>query len=121
MAAKMNQKRKGTHPPSNMSERGDVVGAIGFALDTTDHKEVEAEFRRPTAELQVSNDELERPNVALADREVRMIELKKQANELHGQFGQRPWAPSLPASCCAWPWLPGLAPACRLISPSTPP
>ena len=89
MAAKMNQKRKGTHPPSNMSERGDVVGAIGFALDTTDHKDVEAEFRRPTAELQVSNDELERPNVALADREVRMIELKKQANELHGQFGQR--------------------------------
>lgn len=127
MAAKKNQKRKRTRPPSNTSERppiapptalpqpatapdatpgaarfvqtdkvpyvnerGDVVGVTGFAIDITERQQAQAEIRRHAAELRVRNEEPARFNRAMVDREVRMIELKKQVNELYGRLGQPP-------------------------------
>ena len=49
-----------------------------------------AERARAEALLRSTNDELRRFNRAMVDREIRMIELKKQVNELHGRLGEPP-------------------------------
>ena len=49
----------------------------------TERKRAEEEIRR-------NLDELTRFNRAMVDRELRMIELKKQVNELRGLHGQSP-------------------------------
>ena len=59
----------------------------------TARKQAEAEILRRADELKIVNEELERFNRAMVDREIRMIELKKQVNELCGQAGQPPRYP----------------------------
>jgi PAS domain-containing protein len=49
-----------------------------------------AERKRAEERLRATNDELTRFNRAMVDREIRMIELKKQVNELCARLGQPP-------------------------------
>jgi PAS domain S-box-containing protein len=71
----------------SLDESGNVIGVIGFAVDITEQQRAEAEIQRHIAELQAANDELARFNRAAVDRELRMIELKKQVNELCAKAG----------------------------------
>ncbi len=54
----------------------------------TDRKQHEAALQRKFEELRAANDELERFNRAAVGRELRMIELKKQVNELCAGAGR---------------------------------
>ncbi|MGC1404597.1 MAG: PAS domain S-box protein [Thermodesulfobacteriota bacterium] len=62
-------------------------------FDITERKQTELEIQRNVEDLRVMNEELTRFNSAAVDRELRMIELKKQINELCGRFGQQPRYP----------------------------
>jgi PAS domain S-box-containing protein len=64
-----------------------VISAI---RDITERKRNEEELRLRNAELRATNDELERFNRAMVDRELRMIELKQEINALLQQTGQPP-------------------------------
>lgn len=69
-------------------------------IDITERKLAEAqlqqkieELQRSTNEMQASNDELSRFNRVATDRELRMIELKQEINDLCGRAGERPRYP----------------------------
>ena len=66
-----------------LDEQGQVAEILAIASDITERKRAEDE-------LQASNEDLERFNNASVGRELRMIELKKEVNELCGQAGQQP-------------------------------
>ena len=59
-------------------------------MDVTGRKLAEADIRRHVEELRAINEELGRFNRVAVDRELRMVELKKQVNELCIQAGQTP-------------------------------
>ena len=61
-----------------------------FITDITERKRAEEQIQRQVEELQASNEDMERFNNASVGRELRMIELKKEVNELCGQAGQPP-------------------------------
>jgi PAS domain S-box-containing protein len=69
---------------------GKVLYYEGTVEDITERKKAEQKLARSTQELQVRNADLERFNKVAIGRELRMIELKKQINELHKQLGQKP-------------------------------
>jgi PAS domain S-box-containing protein len=81
-----------------ITDRGSVLGRkdgrphqiSGIARDITDRKCAEEELRLRNTELSAKYDELERFNRAMVDRELRMIELKKEINDLLAQAGQPP-------------------------------
>jgi len=56
--------------------------------DITERKKAEDETRRHAEELRRSNEELERFNRAMVGRELQMVELKKQVNELCAKLGE---------------------------------
>jgi hypothetical protein len=56
--------------------------------DITERKEAEKELQRQAAELRERNGTLVSFNRAAVDRELRMIELKREVNELCGKLGQ---------------------------------
>lgn len=58
--------------------------------DITERKHAEDEVKRHATELKAANEDLVRFNSAMVDRELRMIELKKQVNELCGKMGMEP-------------------------------
>ena len=58
--------------------------------DITAHKQAETEIRRRAEELRAANEELTRFNRVTVGRELRIIELKKQVNELCARLGQPP-------------------------------
>ena len=62
---------------------GKVVGLVGLSRDITERKQTEAA-------LQASNNELQAFNDLMVGRELRMIELKKEIDELCVRFGQPP-------------------------------
>jgi PAS domain S-box-containing protein len=64
-------------------ENGSLIELIGYSLDITERKKAEEALRR-------SNKELNRFNRAAVGRELRMIELKKEVNELYSQSGRPP-------------------------------
>ena len=56
--------------------------------DITERKRAEEALRRQTGELRARNEELARFNNAAVGRELRMVELKRQVNELCRQMGK---------------------------------
>ncbi|MGZ5581083.1 MAG: PAS domain-containing protein [Methylobacter sp.] len=72
---------------------GAPVRMIGTITDISARKAVEEALRRQTHELAQRNEELERFNRATVGRELDMIALKQQINELARQLGQEPIYP----------------------------
>jgi PAS domain S-box-containing protein len=62
----------------------------GFFRDVTDRKRAEDALRQHEMELTVRNEELTRFNAAATGRELRMIELKQEVNELCRRVGEPP-------------------------------
>jgi PAS domain S-box-containing protein len=73
--------------PITYSGRPALLGAF---VDISDRKKTEEELSRRMVELRATNEELARFNRVAVDRELRMIELKKQVNELCEKMGQEP-------------------------------
>ena len=69
---------------------GAEVSIEGLALDITERKRAEELLRQQAEELLARNDRLNRFNQAAVGRELRMIELKREANELCGKLGEPP-------------------------------
>jgi PAS domain S-box-containing protein len=66
---------------------------IGFVLDVSARKANEDQLNLQAEELKARNDELERFNRAMVGRELDMIKLKQQVNELSAELGrQSPYA-----------------------------
>ena len=69
---------------------GELEQAIVVFSDITDRKRAEEAVQRKAEELRASNDELELFNRAATGRELRMIELKEEINELCRRLGEPP-------------------------------
>gem|GEM_PF-3185176 len=69
-------------------ENGDIQLVIGTGIDITERKNAEEEILRTSDQLRQTNEDLERFNRAMVDRELRIIELKKQINELCVRLGE---------------------------------
>lgn len=76
-----------------VADDGTILEWIGTCTDVTERKQAEAALQRQTDELRLRNEELTRFNSASVGRELRMIELKKQVNELCCQLGKPPRYP----------------------------
>ena len=66
---------------------GNVVGVVLVFHDVTAKRQAQEVIRRQVEELRASNEELVRFNAAMVDRELRMVELKKEVNVLCGRLG----------------------------------
>jgi PAS domain S-box-containing protein len=64
-----------------LDKDGNVVGSFGMTTNITERKQMEEDLRRNV-------EELERFNKLAIEREMRMIQLKKEINELMSQLGQ---------------------------------
>jgi two-component system, chemotaxis family, CheB/CheR fusion protein len=71
-----------------LDRAGRVIGASKIARDITERKEAEEVLRQIHAELRSQTEELTRFNRVAVGRELRMIELKKEVNELCQQQGE---------------------------------
>ena len=69
---------------------GRVLYLVSHVQDITDRKQVEAEIRGRIAELRAANDDLERFNRLAVERELRMVELKKEVNGLRQRLNEPP-------------------------------
>ena len=69
---------------------GKKTYAMGTLQDITERKHAEEGMRRSMEELRAANDELSRFNKVMVDRELRMVEFKRQINELQIMMGQPP-------------------------------
>jgi PAS domain S-box-containing protein len=69
---------------------GGETFSVVIMRDITERKKAEDELSRRMEELRATNDELARFNRAAVDRELRMVELKKQVNELCVKAGMEP-------------------------------
>ena len=65
-----------------------VAGIVLNSRDITAHKQVEQELRQRVAELKTANEQLQTFNRLVIGRELRMIELKKEINQLCVAAGQ---------------------------------
>ncbi len=68
-------------------------GRLSLMIDVTARMRVEEQIRRQVVELREVNDDLAHFNRTAVARELRMIELKKEINELLGREGQPPRYP----------------------------
>ncbi len=66
-----------------LDEHGEVAEILAVGIDITERKLAEDALR-------ASNEELERFNRATVGREMRMVDLKKEVNELCGRAGEKP-------------------------------
>jgi len=73
-----------------LSVSGVVTHFVSVQRDITERREVQAQLARQVQALQASNDELDRFNRTMIDRELRMLELKAQVNALHARLGEPP-------------------------------
>src|ERR1035437_10043087 len=67
-------------------ENNNFTGAIGISFDISERRKTEEAMIRKMDELAASNDELSRINRLTIGREMRMIELKQQCNNLASQL-----------------------------------
>jgi PAS domain S-box-containing protein len=67
-----------------------LIATMAQGQDITERKRAEEEITRYAEEMKVKNEDLARFNRVAVDRELRMIELKKQVNELCVRSGQPP-------------------------------
>jgi PAS domain S-box-containing protein len=67
---------------------GTLIGIIGVFEDITERKQAEEALSRQADELKTRNDELNRFNQVAIGRETRMIELKREVNELCEKLGE---------------------------------
>jgi len=65
-------------------------GALVIARDISERKKVEAALKQQAEDLRVRNDALARFNAITVGRELRMIELKREVNELSQKLGEPP-------------------------------
>ncbi|TAN65311.1 MAG: PAS domain S-box protein [Methylobacter sp.] len=72
---------------------GTALRMVGTITDISAHKDAEETLHKQTQELAQRNEELERFNRATVGRELDMIALKQQVNELSRQLGQEPVYP----------------------------
>jgi two-component system CheB/CheR fusion protein len=72
---------------------GNIDGIVVTFVDITERKRAEEDIRRHVEEMRSRNEELTRLNRIMEGRELRMIELKKQVNELCVKAGQPPIYP----------------------------
>jgi PAS domain S-box-containing protein len=72
------------------SEGGAITHFAGIMDDITRRREIEEELKRRAEALAKSNAELARFNRLAVGRELRMVELKQQVNELCQQLGKPP-------------------------------
>lgn len=75
---------------------GNQERILVVSIDITTNKATQEELRRQTRELAERNHELERFNSAMIGRELAMIELKGQINELSAQLGKPAPFPTTP-------------------------
>lgn len=73
---------------ADVDGRRQAVRIIGTMQDISARKQIEAQIMRQVGELQAANEELARFNRVAVDRELRMVQLKKQVNELCRERGQ---------------------------------
>jgi PAS domain S-box-containing protein len=73
-----------------LDNQGQLIGIFGIARDISTLKSVVTALSRQSEELLTKNQELERFNRAMIGRELEMIKLKKQINELFISSGQQP-------------------------------
>jgi PAS domain S-box-containing protein len=76
------------YPTPLHDDEGRVVGGINMLMDITERKKNEEALLHSHAELSARAEELARFNRAAVGREVRMIELKKEVNELCLRLGE---------------------------------
>ncbi len=69
---------------------GHLRGIGGISTDITELKRADAALRQQAEELRTKNDVLERFNAAVVGREMRMVELKREMNELCAKLGEPP-------------------------------
>ena len=72
---------------------GKVIGGVAVTVDITGRKQDEEKILYYLEELQDANEELTRLNSAMTGRELRMIELKREVNELCARAGLPPRYP----------------------------
>ncbi len=73
-----------------VSSQDQVLDMHGTILDITERKRAEQALRQQAEELHARNINLNRFNRVAVDRELRMIELKREINELCAQLGEPP-------------------------------
>jgi PAS domain-containing protein len=73
-----------------LDAEGSLTYAVIQLVDVTERKRTEEALRRQSEALAQSNEELERFNRFAVDRELRMVELKRQINELLERLGEAP-------------------------------
>jgi len=70
------------------TERGEITGAINCFYDITQRKQAEEALAQSHVQLQSHAEELSRFNRLAVGRELRMIELKKEINEICQRHGE---------------------------------
>jgi PAS domain-containing protein len=76
------------YPTPLRDDEGRVVGGINMLMDVTERRKNEEALLHSHAELSAHAEELSRFNRAAVGREMRMIELKKEVNELCLRLGE---------------------------------
>jgi PAS domain S-box-containing protein len=81
------------YPTPLRDDEGRVVGGINMLMDITERKKNEEALLNNHAELSARAEELARFNRAAVGRELRMIDLKKEVNDLCLRLGEAPRYP----------------------------